>query len=561
MPRRLRRTLAPAALLWVAVALAPHAHAGWTGLGPDGGTITRLTAVPGTDGLLVATTDRGMFFASTDGGTSWRPATPAQRRIPALPERAALDPLAPSVEYRLPVWDRIGSPPLYVTRAGAGRTVIRTRGLEGFRFDRLFVLPTRPRTLLLTGRECSDCLGPDDAGTGLRRSSDGGRTWTAARGVDGHVRTVAADPRRPRTVYAGTTSVFRSDDGGVTWRRASRGLPRFDLRGIAVPRGARGRVFAVSDLGIHRSTDAGGRWTRVSDADARSVIADPAHPGQVMVGTSRGVIRSRGDGTTWAPALRGLRGTTITSAVAIGPAPARLLAAVEGDGVYVSADGGATWTYGAQPPGLAPDLAADPDLATAVLATTDRGVFRSDDGGGTWSRIAAPEPAWAGAAAILETTEPVFGQQADGVRYVVGDSSVLRSVDGGATWSNGARRFDLGAVTAIPGRPLQLAATLTDDPARSIARSDDGGATWRIVAHRPATLAPSDIRADPAVPGRLLAAVSGGAVWTSDDDAVRWRRIPGGPPALERITVNPDEPGTVYAQSFGRGLWRYTPAP
>jgi len=50
------------------------------------------------------------------------------------------------------------------------------------------------------------------------------RQW-GARNLGGRIRSLAQDPRNPSTIYAGSAQggVFRSDDGGDTWR--SLGLP------------------------------------------------------------------------------------------------------------------------------------------------------------------------------------------------------------------------------------------------------------------------------------------------------------------------------------------------
>jgi hypothetical protein len=51
--------------------------------------------------------------------------------------------------------------------------------------------------------------------------------WTAHGPEGGTVSAVELDPRRPSVVYAGTTGagMFKSTNGGATWRRSSRGLP------------------------------------------------------------------------------------------------------------------------------------------------------------------------------------------------------------------------------------------------------------------------------------------------------------------------------------------------
>lgn len=57
----------------------------------------------------------------------------------------------------------------------------------------------------------------------LVRSGNGGRSWTR---LFNAVRILVVDPRNPRTLYgASPTAILRSTDGGLTWKRASAGLP------------------------------------------------------------------------------------------------------------------------------------------------------------------------------------------------------------------------------------------------------------------------------------------------------------------------------------------------
>src|SRR5262249_47832779 len=72
--------------------------------------------------------------------------------------------------------------------------------------------------------------GPDAAsGSGLFRSADGGKTWTAVKGLPpppwGRVE-VAIAPSDPRVVYTFVESkdsaLYRSSDGGATWERRDR---------------------------------------------------------------------------------------------------------------------------------------------------------------------------------------------------------------------------------------------------------------------------------------------------------------------------------------------------
>lgn len=117
------------------------------------------------------------------------------------------------------------------------------------------------------------------AHTGLFRSEDGGRTWKRVVLPTKHlhldVMAVTPDPKDPKTIYVGTheAGVLKSIDGGASWKEANNGLGGFDVHGIAVDPSDRKLHAAVREKGegIYRTTDGGGKWTRVDDGPGGEV--------------------------------------------------------------------------------------------------------------------------------------------------------------------------------------------------------------------------------------------------------------------------------------------------
>ena len=103
---------------------------------------------------------------------------------------------------------------------------------------------------------------------GIFRSEDGGRTWRAGSGIpDAIVTSVELDPRDPFRAYAtfATTvgpSLFRSDDGGSTWTASATGLPPFAAQVVRVDPTDSTDLFCGTDVGVFRSTDRGLTWSR-----------------------------------------------------------------------------------------------------------------------------------------------------------------------------------------------------------------------------------------------------------------------------------------------------------
>jgi photosystem II stability/assembly factor-like uncharacterized protein len=254
----------------------------------------------------------------------------------------------------------------------------------------LVISPQRPDTVY---------VGLGHLGASAFRSTDGGRTWEpfARRVTREGLVDLAVDPLDPRLlVAANPKGVWRSRDGGATWRRID---PSRSYR-VAVT--GPGTYLAGRDCGLFRTTDDGGSWQAVipcslpgNDEDA--VIAsrlwvDPEDPLSVyalMLSTNGEdsfgflLFRSADGGATW----KKLR--VSPSLVAVSPGDFRTLYAVDNRNQQIlrSRDGGETWrTVHARSPypdsytALAVD-AADPD--TLYAGTFSHGVLRSQDGGAT----------------------------------------------------------------------------------------------------------------------------------------------------------------------------------
>jgi len=170
------------------------------------------------------------------------------------------------------------------------------------------------------------------------------------------VRSLAFDPGDPDVAFAGTSAghVYRSDDGGSSWRDA----------GDAVP-------FPGWVVG--------------------SLVFDPHRSGRLWVGLwgiwgGGSVAVSDDGGKSWALRRDGLpEDDQVYALTAVPGAPGHLLAATR-TGVYRTEDDGATWSPAATGPG--PDhvssLLVDPDDPRRILAGTWRRAWRSDDGGRSW---------------------------------------------------------------------------------------------------------------------------------------------------------------------------------
>ena len=232
--------------------------------------------------------------------------------------------------------------------------------------------------------------GAEDAA--LFRSTDCGQTWQELSGLRGHdtghlwqpgaggmaVHTILLDPAAPERIFIAISAagVFRSDDGGRTWRPINRGLrsdgipdPKAEVghcvHRIAMHRARPNVLFMQKHWDVMRSDDAGETWHEVSGnlpTDFGFPIDVHAHePDTIYVvpiksdsehyppdGKLR-VYRSRTGGNEWEALTRGLPQShcyvnVLRDAMAVDALdPCGVYFGTTGGQVYASADAGDSW--------------------------------------------------------------------------------------------------------------------------------------------------------------------------------------------------------------------------
>jgi photosystem II stability/assembly factor-like uncharacterized protein len=221
-----------------------------------------------------------------------------------------------------------------------------------------------PRTTLLIPPGDSNTLYAGSPVAGVYKSPDGGLTWRERNVGLGNVGVLsfAIHPRDSQILYAGTTDgIFRSTDGGVTWHRAGVGWPpqqrigsiAFDPEEPAVlyacSRG--GESGGQGREGLHgmvmKSTDGGATWFEITTGlDLNQVfvgiVVDPAHPSILYVATEHdGIYITRDGGANWTTWNEGLWNRVAGSAIGIGQSILQLSA--DGRLLYFGTAGSGLW--------------------------------------------------------------------------------------------------------------------------------------------------------------------------------------------------------------------------
>jgi photosystem II stability/assembly factor-like uncharacterized protein len=230
-------------------------------------------------------------------------------------------------------------------------------------------------------------------------------------------------PDDPNRLLLGThLGLYASADGGRSW--SFQGLSGKDAMNLARP--SKGVVWTAGHNVLARSTDGGASWSDVRPAglpslDVHGFAVDPKHPQRLYAAVAgQGLYRSTDGGESFAlvsrtvgPAVMGL---------AVTP-DADILAGDMQKGLLASRDDGRTWhrTLAEGVMGLALNP-ADPKRAIA----TGSGIFLSSDQGESWREV-LPLSAGGGPVAWSPSNPQIA--------YVVSfDKTLYKSTDGGASW-------------------------------------------------------------------------------------------------------------------------------
>ncbi len=282
-----------------------------------------------------------------------------------------------------------------------------------------------------------DILYVGGAQGGVWRSDDAGLNWTPLTDNECSLAmgSIAIDPVDPQIVYAGTgeqhfsgdsyygCGVLRSLDGGATWEQL--GADVFVRRSSLVGRGGMGTGGArIARVVVDRAT-------------AGSAVSTT-----VLAASSFGLYRSTSSGRSWELALEGYA----TDVVANPNDPSILYAALLGEGIYRSSDGGVSWGHsfesipreGAHRTILA-IAPSNPDVVYAGVVllgeerrSADMAIYRTDDGGTYWGAIPADGASCFGQC-WYDFTMAVHPRNADVV--YLGTVLMYESIDGGVTFS------------------------------------------------------------------------------------------------------------------------------
>ncbi|MCX6565950.1 MAG: hypothetical protein NTW38_05935 [Candidatus Aminicenantes bacterium] len=383
-------------------AQTPYPCLAWRFIGPDivGGRCTDIAVPKGNPNVIYIGSATGGVWKTEDMGATWKPLTD-ELPTPSTGDLAVAD-SDPNI-----VWLGTGEANHFrASIAGigvykstdAGKTWTHMGLAATQTIGRILIHPTNPDIVYVaaTGHEWT--YNPD---RGVYKTIDGGKTWDKVLFINEKVGAIdlVMDPTHPDVLIAsmvnrirqrwsdpvpgGEDGLFKTVDGGKTWKELTNGLPDTTLTGrigldlcrakpnvvyayvdnhnpLRMPdpkeRDSYGRARTYADIigaEVYRSDDQGEHWAKVSPVNRLferfggtygwvfgQIRVDPVDENTVYI-MGLGLFRSRDGGKTWAELGREVHGDH--HGLWINPEDPTFLINVNDGGASLSKDDGKTW--------------------------------------------------------------------------------------------------------------------------------------------------------------------------------------------------------------------------
>ena len=239
---------------------------------------------------------------------------------------------------------------------------------------RIIVHPTNPDMVFVAG--LGHPYGPNEE-RGIFRTRDGGKTWEKVLYINPNTGAIQVefDPKNPKRLYAsmwehregpwenagfsGTASgLYRSTDGGSTWKPIGKGLPGategLGRIGVAISHSNPKIMYATVDSrekgGVYKSMDGGDNWEFVTNdrrlwgrgSDFAEIKIHPQQPNTLYIANVAS-YRSTDGGKTWS-SFKGAPGGDDYHRIWINPLNPEIMLFAADQGATITVNGGRTWS-------------------------------------------------------------------------------------------------------------------------------------------------------------------------------------------------------------------------
>ena len=407
-------------------------------IGPfRGGRVVAVAGVRGQPLVYYFGGTGGGVFKTTDGGSNWTPMSDKDFKTGDVGAIGVAE-SDPNVVYagmgEAPIRGNVSHGDGVYKSTDGGKTWKNVGLKNTYQISRVRVHPKNPDLVYVAA--LGHVWGPN-ADRGIFRSKDGGKTWEKVLFISEKTGAsdLCMDPSNPRILYAAFWQVYRkpwtlesggpeggiwkSSDGGDTWKKLAGGLPEGIVGniGVAVSPARSDRVWAVVESkdkgGVYRSEDGGTKWTKTNSENKlrqrawyyTKIYADPKNAESVYVLNT---------------------------------------------GFYRSSDAGRTFNPIRVPHGDNHDLWIDPDDPDRMIESNDGGANISFNGGRTWSSI-MNQPTAQFYRVITDDRFPywVYGAQQDNSTVAIASRGRGRGIDTNDWYSVGGG--ESGWIAPKPG--------------------------------------------------------------------------------------------------------------
>ena len=350
----------------------------WRMIGPHrAGRTVGVTGVPSQPSVFYIGVNNGGVWKTNDFGHTWKPIFDSENT--GSVGDVVVAPSNPNVVY-VGSGEGIQRPDLSVGNglyksSDAGKTWTNMGLKDAQQIGGISVDPTNENRIFVAA--LGHPYGPNKE-RGVYRSLDGGKTLEQVLFINENTGAiqVTIDQNNPKIVYAdiwaarqgpwengawnGTESgLFKSEDGGTTWRRLTKGLPTttedgLGRIGLTIAPSNSNRMYATVDAekngGIYRSDDAGESWYLLTTdgrfwgrgSDFAEVKVDPKNP-DIVYSANVVMWKSTDGGKNWT-GIKGAPGGDDYHRIWINPNDPKIMALGIDQGGIVTVNGGETWS-------------------------------------------------------------------------------------------------------------------------------------------------------------------------------------------------------------------------
>ena len=342
----------------------------WRMIGPHrGGRTVGATGVPGKPNEFYIGVNNGGVWKTNDYGRTWKPIFDDQPTgsIGTL----AVAPSDPNIVY-VGSGEGLQRPDLSIgdgiyKSVDAGKTWAHLGLRDGEQIGDIIVDSENPDRLFVAVLGHPYGANPE---RGVYRSVDGGKTFQSVLYKDENTGAIALgfDPKNSQIIFASlwaarqgpwengawqgdTSGLFKSTDGGDTWRQITKGLPEKPGRiGFDISLADSNRMFAICSQSVYRSDDAGESWTLVNSdrrvasrpGDFEEIKIDPKNL-DLVYSANVAAYRSTDGGKTFT-AFRGAPGGDDYHTIWINPENPDIMLFASDQGAIITVNGGETFS-------------------------------------------------------------------------------------------------------------------------------------------------------------------------------------------------------------------------